>query len=261
MKSQNYYKTILASLVILACNGTFSIGSSAPTIPPSLPAATPTPVGFVFVISPLAINETGENAAYTINAQVPAISNNNDPHALAFNGEMQNIVQSEINDFKKAVSEMPHDPAFAVPSLDGKYNLLFQNGFVVSLKFETQGYTGGAHPYLDIVTTNYDFSQSRQLALSDLFLPNSNYLEVISNYCVAELGKRFIDFANGMWAAGAAPTPQNYDDWNITPDGLLITFDTYQVGPGASGPQTVLIPYSELKAVVNPQGYLADFAR
>jgi hypothetical protein len=40
----------------------------------------------------------------------------------------------------------------------------------------------------------------------------------------------------------------------------MITFDTYQVAPGASGPQTIPIPYSELQAVINPQGPLAGIS-
>lgn len=256
MKSQNIYKTISVSLaifVVLACNGTFTIVAPTPTFPPTLPIATPTSVGFVFVISPVDFNETGANAEYTINVQIPTISDNTDPHALAFNNEMQTIVQGQIDEFMKAVSEMPGDPVGPY-SLDGKYNLLFQNGAIASIKFEIQGYTGGAHPYLNILTANYDFFQSRQLTLSDLFLPNSNYLEVISNYCIAELSKQ--PGFEGPFQEGAAPTPENYDDWNITPDGFLITFDTYQVAPGASGPQTVTVPYSELQAVIDPQGPL-----
>lgn len=262
MKRKNTYKLLLASIsifVVLACNATFTTSIPTPTLPPLLPTATPTPAGFVFIISPLNFNEAGQNGEYTINIQVPAIPDNNDPHALAFNSEMQTIVQSQIDEFKKAASEArgPVGPA----SLDGKYNLLFQNGFIASIKFEFLGYTGGAHPYLNILTANYDLAQSRPVALSDLFLPNSNYLEVISNYCIAELSKIFVDFASGTWATGAAPTPENYEDWNITPDGLLITFDTYQVGPGASGPQTVLIPYSALQTVINPQGPLAAIVK
>jgi hypothetical protein len=45
-------------------------------------------------------------------------------------------------------------------------------------------------------------------------------------------------------------------NWNITPDGLLITFDTYQVGPGAAGPQQVNVPYNALGSVINSQGPL-----
>jgi hypothetical protein len=59
---------------------------------------------------------------------------------------------------------------------------------------------------------------------------------------------------------GAKPMPENYDNWNITPDGLLITFDMYQVAPGASGPLQVLVPYAQLQGVIDPQGPLAGIS-
>jgi hypothetical protein len=83
---------------------------------------------------------------------------------------------------------------------------------------------------------------------------------VISKYCIAELQKQPVGF-DPVFSTGAAPTPENYEDWNLTADHLIITFDTYQVAPGASGPQTISIPYSELQAVLHPQGPLASFAR
>ena len=57
---------------------------------------------------------------------------------------------------------------------------------------------------------------------------------------------------------GAKPTVENYRNWNIAPEGLRITFDTYQVAPGAAGPQMVMVPYAELKSVVDSQGPLAS---
>ena len=41
----------------------------------------------------------------------------------------------------------------------------------------------------------------------------------------------------------------------------MITFDTYQVGPGAAGPQQVNVPYSVVTAVTNPQGPLGVFVK
>ena len=41
--------------------------------------------------------------------------------------------------------------------------------------------------------------------------------------------------------------------------GLLISFDTYTVAPGAAGPQSVVVPYQELRAVAAPDGPLAAF--
>ncbi len=266
MKLKSNYKFIFAGLLLLsllACNGTFTADFSTPTSPvptqvATLPSVgTPTPANSPFVISTGNFNETGQNSEYTINAQFPTILDTSDPRALAFNNEIQTHMQPEIADFKKAVSETPKDPTFAASSLDVKYSLIFQNATIVSIKFDFSGYiSGAAHPYLTITTVNYDLAQSRQLTLSDLFLPNSNYLEVISNYCIAELRKQ--PYADSFFLDGAKPAPENYEDWNITTDGLMITFDTYQVAPGASGPQTVVIPSGELQAVINPQGPLAS---
>ena len=47
--------------------------------------------------------------------------------------------------------------------------------------------------------------------------------------------------------------------WNFDLNNLIITFDQYQVMPYAYGPQTVTIPYYELKADLNPASPLADF--
>ncbi len=94
----------------------------------------------------------------------------------------------------------------------------------------------------------------KSFALADLFLPNINYLEAISQYCIAELSKQ--PFFDSSFSSGAQPTLENYRNWNITPDGLMITFDEYQVAPYAAGPQKVVVPYSALQALINPQGPL-----
>ncbi len=133
-------------------------------------------------------------------------------------------------------------------------------GIYGSLKFDFRFYSdGAAHPGLYSITLNYDLGQGRELVLGDLFLPSSGYLEAIANYCVAELSKQ--PGFDGPFTEGAKPTQENYRNWNITPDGLLITFDMYQVAPGASGPIQVLVPYDQLQTVIDPQGPLADITK
>lgn len=260
MKPNNTYKLILAGLLllsVLACNGTFTADFSTPTSQVPIASATPPATANPpFVISSGVLNETGQNSEYTINAQFPTVLDVSDPRALAFNNEIQAHLQPQIDDFKKAVAETPQDPNFTASSLDVKYNLLFQNDTIVSIKFDFLAYiSGAAHPYLIITTVNYDLTQSRQLTLNELFLPNSNYLDVISNYCIAELQKQPVGF-DPVFSAGAESKPENYEDWNISAEGLVVTFDQYQVAPGASGPQTIPIPYRELQAVIDPQGPL-----
>ena len=74
-------------------------------------------------------------------------------------------------------------------------------------------------------------------------------------YCKEQLNLRDIAYSE----AGADPILENYRNWNITADGLLISFDPYQVAAYAAGPQTVLVPYGELQLVIDPHSPLAGF--
>ena len=94
------------------------------------------------------------------------------------------------------------------------------------------------------------------LALSDLFKADSDYLGAIADYAVNDLKARDALF----FEEGAAPTAENYQIWNLTPEGLLITFDPYQVAPYAAGTQEVLVPYLELLEIIDPQGPISVFA-
>ncbi len=116
---------------------------------------------------------------------------------------------------------------------------------------------GAAHPGTHTRTVTYDLETGSDVRLAELFLPGSDYLERIAKYCIAQLSTRDIDFDS--FSSGASPLPENYGNWNITAEGLLITFDEYQVAPYAAGAQEVTIPFAELQSVIDPQGPLAEF--
>jgi hypothetical protein len=105
------------------------------------------------------------------------------------------------------------------------------------------------------VTLNYDLDHAKVLDLVDVFKPGSKYLETLASYATQELRKA----DRLVFPEGAEPTPDNYHSWNITQDGLRINFDDYQVTPHAVGPQQVVVPYSELKSLIRPDGPLAAF--
>lgn len=52
---------------------------------------------------------------------------------------------------------------------------------------------------------------------------------------------------------GTEPDEKHFRAFNITLSGLLLSFDEYQVDCFGAGPQSVEIPYEELKAVINPR--------
>ncbi|HLO32293.1 MAG TPA: TIR domain-containing protein [Anaerolineales bacterium] len=213
-------------------------------------AITPeVPISQQVTLISVPFNETTQNPAFTITAQVPQLTGSNDPRVQAFNQRLNEIVKKEADAFRQ---EFPN--LTAESSLDMKYELVSRVADIWSFKFDVSFDTAGAaHPGYESMTVNYDLGQGQELALRDLFLSNSNYLEVIANYCIAELSKHEQPFE----ASGAEPKPENYHNWNITPDGLLITFDPGQVAPYMGGHMpTVLVPYTELQTVVDPHGPL-----
>ena len=268
---RNFHRTVLlcssgfALLTVLACNASFTVLNPTPTpitpTPVLLPATSGPSISQQVTLSTVPFSETdpgGDFPAYTIASQTPQLTGSDDPRVTAFNQRLNDLIAAEVEMWRQNFRQLPVTPLSNGSSLDVKYTPVSQVGDLWSFKFDFAFYADtAAHPGLNSMTMNYDLAQGRELALGDLFLVNSNYLETISGYCIAELGKQ--PFADPVFLEGASPTVENYRNWNIAPDGLQITFDMYQVAPGAAGPQTVLVPWSQLSAQVDPQGPLADF--
>jgi len=242
-------------LSILACNALVP-SSPAPTSPVS--EATTMPSSAQVTLVSQTLSETNQTPPFKIDAQIPQLTGSDDPRVIAFNQRLADLVKKEVDTWRDSFQQVTYVSNGS--SLDATYDLISQLGDLWSLKFDFNFYSdGAAHPGLYSITLNYDLGQGRELALGDLFIPGSNYLEVIANDCVAELSKQ--PGFEGPFADGAKPTPENYKNWNITPDGLLITFDMYQVAPGASGPIQVLVPYAHLQEVIDPHGPLAGMVK
>lgn len=240
-------------LSILACN--ILTPRPIPTPAPPMPTATPIPLSQQVTLISQPFKETNQTPPFTITSQTPQLSGSDDPRVTAFNQRLNELVTKEVDIWRQSFLQNTAPTVNNGSTLDVTYTLLSQTGDIWSFKIDFSFYSdGAAHPGLNSLTLNYDLGEGRELALADLFLPNTNYLEAISNYCIAELSKQ--PFFEGPFSEGAQPTLENYRNWNITSNGLLITFDEYQVAPYAAGPQQVVVPYSALQALINPQGPL-----
>jgi hypothetical protein len=128
---------------------------------------------------------------------------------------------------------------------------------LMSVLFSVDYYmAGAAHPNQYSVTLNLDVASGKVLALKDLFKPGVDYLNFISDYAIQDLTRQ----QRLETETGAAPTEENFRSWNITQNGLLFSFDPYQVAAYAAGPQSVTIPYASLKDLIHPSGPLASFS-
>ncbi len=261
----NHNRTVLLPVILMAalsaCSAlaTPTMASTAVPSPTIAPTATSLPLSQQVKLASVPAQETGASPDYKISTQTPSLTGSSDPRAKTFNDEMAAIVKSAVDDYRDKMKSFGPAPIQAQSTFDLKYEQTAPAGNVFSIKFTMEGYVAGmAHPYHVIRSVNFNLEKGKDIALSDLFTAKSDYLKTIANYCSSELSKRDIGFTD-MFKQGADPTPDNYQEWNIASDGLVITFNEYQVAPYVSGPQTVKVPYSELKSLIDPKGPLAGF--
>lgn len=216
------------------------------------PTQTPAPG---LVLSVKEIHEKSEEGLfYEIDARWPFLEWGSDSRVEAFNQAAEKIALDEIEAFKRGAADTPFGNAEEhwLSTLQIDFTPTIERNGIFAVLYKISFYmAGAAHPGHYSYSLNYDLHAGRVLALSDLFQPGTDYLEAISAYCIEDLKTR----GRLEWEEGAAPAPENYQVWNITPDGLLITFDEYQVASYAAGPQAVIVPYDQLPGLIRPEGY------
>ena len=213
------------------------------------------------------IKESNKKLMYEIDARYPQLAGGSNPNFEKFNSVVRASVTKKVAGFRKDLEPKEGDeppPEGSMGSdLGMSYQVMLAQDDLISVEFDIENYyQGAAHPNTFTEVVNYDLKNGKQLKLADLFKPGAKYLQAIANYCIADLKKQAKDksLQDDEIQNGAAPNAKNYQSWTITKKGLGINFDAYQVGPYAAGPQYVLVPYSALKDVINPEGPVGQFA-
>lgn len=214
------------------------------------------------------IKESNKKLMYDIDARYPQLTGGSNPNFEKFNSVVRAPVLKEVAGFKKAMApdegEEPRPEGSMGSDLNVSYDVALAQDDLISVGFSIGSYyQGAAHPNTVSDAVNYDLKNGKPLKLADLFKPGAKYLQEIANYCIADLKKQGKEkgLLDEEIQNGAAPNAKNYRSWTITKKGLGISFDAYQVGPYAAGPQYVLVPYSALKDVINPEGPVGQFAK
>lgn len=224
------------------------------------------------------IKESNKKSRYEIAAQFPQLSGGSNPNFEKFNQAARGAVTRMVAAFKKQVADqegvesVPDATPESTPEpsagsdLTVAYDVALAQDDLISVAFDvSEYYQGAAHPNSFSEVINYDLKNGRQLKLSDLFKPGSKYLQTLSTYAIADLKKQSKEKGDALTDAdiqtGAGPKGENYDKWTITRRGVGINFDAYQVGPYAAGPWSVVVPYANLKDLINPDGPIAQITK
>lgn len=210
------------------------------------------------------IQENDKAKRSEIHSVYPEISGIGNESAAKFNELIKKTVVNANNAYRKDVAEMDVNDLREGMTLNNEigYDVALATNDFVSLTLSDYTFMGGAHGGTSYTTVNYDLKNNRELNLEDIFNPNSNYLKILSNYAVTDLKSRLSEMSDDEWITkGAAPEAENYKNWNLTNKGLMLTFEQYQVAAYAAGPQTVMVPYDNLKAVLRKDSVAANLAK
>lgn len=187
---------------------------------------------------------------------------------------MQTLNKTYAAEFTKNMREWKQDKSKKLPlplstssnSLVIHNEVTYVSNELISIRFHVYtSYYAAAHPNTSTLSINYDLKTGKPIALNELFNKDSIFLTLIANSAKQQLTKHLItsttpkedsDYQQQWIAKGAAATLTNYKNWNILDNGLLVTFDPYQVAAYVYGPQSVVVLFSKLTSVMSKAGPL-----
>jgi hypothetical protein len=156
-----------------------------------------------------------------------------------YSGPVQNNWQNSVN---------------AISTLSESFEVSCFTPAIVSVRYSTLSYgAGAAHSNHYTHVANYQRKPIVPLRLMDVFTTESSFINYLSDFCVNKLTLEKKELKPSEWILeGAKPKMENYRNFNLTKDGMLLTFDEYQVGSYGEGAYHVFVPSKVLSAFLNP---------
>ncbi|MDL2307408.1 DUF3298 and DUF4163 domain-containing protein [Desulfovibrio sp. OttesenSCG-928-C06] len=150
---------------------------------------------------------------------------------------------SQMEEFKANCGDSPR-PA----QLYQTYENSFTRGNAISVLMFTSVDTGGAHPATGITSMSFDMRDGKKLEYADIFATQEGLLEFLSDYAYRALKPNLGQFweMGDMFVNGLKPEPENFKNFALVPDGLVIIFPAYQAAPYSAGIQSFFVPLTEL---------------
>lgn len=129
----------------------------------------------------------------------------------------------------------------------GQYKVTRPSRKAISIAFELWNYTGSPEANLDILTLNYSLFTGQRLGLVDIFEKPDVALELMSRWSRKVLEPRLgAARRTNMLVDGTEPLVENFSSITLTPEGICINFQPWQVAPKDAGIQRVEMPLAEL---------------
>ena len=202
------------------------------------------------------INLKSEKLRYEIHVTYPQIEGRKSPRISTLNRQIKRLVSDHyrwpLHPTAKDLSYYREKHPDIFNTIDLSYETLFATDKLLSIYFEGFSYgIGAAHSVQYSFTVNYDLKSEKLLRLADIFKPDVNYLQFVSQYCTNDLARQHGTRAKYFFTAALEPKVKNYQSWNVTKEGIRINFDACSALGCSDGKQSVTIPFAEMKEMLN----------
>jgi ABC-type lipoprotein export system ATPase subunit len=246
---------VLVALVLIASASGITLAVSRKTS-----AGRPHSVLGASVTVQLAQVSAGETTApaYTASLSYPQLSSGSLDEG-PINAVLSGAVNRTLGAFQASLSGSPpitETGTYQEPesSLTGSFStdLLDSNFASFTVDF-SQYETGAIHGFDKVETFNFNERTGEQYQLADLFQAGTDWLGALSSESRVLLPAEEAGYEDisSFIDPGTTPKASNFSAWSLTPWGLSIEFQNYQVGPFSAGTPTIVIPYSTLQPLLS----------
>lgn len=172
---------------------------------------------------------------------------------------LKSFLENEISRFKETeeFETLTEERAALEGYTDGRKKQLkieydeYQSKTTVSYVFTVYLDTFGAHGNTYFRTFSFDTTTGEGIVLADLFGKDAAYLDTLTALSREKLSEKLGASADPqMIDQGTTAYEDNFQTWYLTDDALVLLFPPYQVAAYAAGPQTVRIPFTELRDIL-----------
>ena len=175
--------------------------------------------------------------------------------ATGVNRHILGYVEESIMRFTTGLANPPDIECSMPYHMNSSFSVTLVRPSMLSIRFSMTAYTGGAHGSHWTEALNLTTSPARSFGIEDLFTDPATGLNELSVYAIQELlaaSNNGISRDERRVREGAAPDAKNFESFNLTSRGVLLTFDEYQVGIYPGGSTEVHVPYHVVSRILNP---------
>ncbi len=162
---------------------------------------------------------------------------------------MKTLWPSAVADYKNSLrNDYPIHEYEAVYS----FTMTLNENCLLSLYTEQYEYTGGAHGSTVRRGDTWLLPQGKKLSLQELFPPCSAYVLHIETAVIAQIEAQMADGSGAYFDNYRQLVVQTFNprQFYLTPEGLAVFFQQYDIAPYSSGIPTFILPYEEIGAVL-----------